>query len=103
LFHAYHEGFRAQAQRWEVKPVDMAISWIRSKKKVRVVADFGCGDAQIAQELSATHVVHSFDLIASNRCVTACNMADVPLKSGVPACTSAECMLVLGSVEGSKK
>lgn len=66
----------------------MAISWVRRKKNLRVVADFGCGDAQLAQELSATHTtVHSFDLIARSPCVTACNMADVPLESGVAVCT----------------
>jgi ribosomal RNA-processing protein 8 len=84
LFDAYHEGFRTQTRRWEVKPVDLAISWIRSKKKLREVADFGCGDAQIAQELSATHTVHSFDLIAHNPFTTACNMVTVPLESGRP-------------------
>jgi len=39
-----------------------------------VVADFGCGDAKIAR--SVPNVVHSFDLVALNERVTACNMAD---------------------------
>jgi len=40
-----------------------------------VVADFGCGEALIAQ--SITNKVYSFDLIAKNKFVTACNMAKV--------------------------
>lgn len=41
------------------------------------MADFGCGDAQVAAE--AAQRVHSFDLVAVAPGVTACNMADVPL------------------------
>ena len=40
-----------------------------------MVADFGCGEALIAQ--SITNKVYSFDLIAKNKFVTACNMAKV--------------------------
>ena len=40
-----------------------------------IVADFGCGEAVIAQ--SVPNTVHSFDLVAKNKHVTACNMAKV--------------------------
>ena len=40
-----------------------------------MVADFGCGEALIAQ--SITNKVYSFDLIAKNKFVTACNMSKV--------------------------
>ena len=40
-----------------------------------MVADFGCGEALIAQ--SITNKVYSFDLVAKNKFVTACNMAKV--------------------------
>ena len=40
-----------------------------------MVADFGCGEALIAQ--SITNKVYSFDFIAKNKFVTACNMAEV--------------------------
>uniref|UniRef100_A0A1Y1LHH6 Ribosomal RNA-processing protein 8 n=1 Tax=Photinus pyralis TaxID=7054 RepID=A0A1Y1LHH6_PHOPY len=42
-----------------------------------VVADFGCGDAKLAK--SVPHKVHSFDLVATDDTVTACDMAHVPL------------------------
>lgn len=40
-----------------------------------MVADFGCGEAVIAQSIA--NKVHSFDLVARNKFVTACNMAKV--------------------------
>jgi len=42
-----------------------------------VIADFGCGDARLAQSLP--NKVHSFDLVALNKYVTACDMAHTPL------------------------
>ena len=42
-----------------------------------MIADFGCGEAQIAHTIS--NKVHSFDLVAANDKVTACDMACVPL------------------------
>ena len=39
-----------------------------------MVADFGCGEAKIAQ--SVENVVHSFDLVALNKHVTSCDMAN---------------------------
>ena len=41
-----------------------------------VVADFGCGEAKIAQVLRDV-TVHSFDLVALNEHVTACDMKKV--------------------------
>lgn len=62
--------------------MQLALKWLRTKPDGWAVADFGCGDAQIAQELCKTHTVHSFDLYSNNVHVTACNMAKVPCKSG---------------------
>ncbi len=42
-----------------------------------MIADFGCGEAQIANTIP--NKVHSFDLVAANDKVTACDMASVPL------------------------
>lgn len=46
--------------------------------KETVVADFGCGDARLAEALSHLSV-HSFDLVAKKPGVTACDMAHTPL------------------------
>lgn len=40
-----------------------------------IVADFGCGEARIANEVPNT--VHSFDLVAVNDMVTVCDIAKV--------------------------
>ncbi|XP_068718002.1 uncharacterized protein [Montipora capricornis] len=78
LFDIYHRGFTNQVGLWPVNPVDMIIQWLRKRASSDVIADFGCGEAVIAQ--SVQNKVHSFDLVAKNELVTACNMAKVPLK-----------------------
>ena len=51
------------------------ISHFICRSTSQVVADFGCGEAVIAR--SVANKVHSFDLVANNEFVTACNMAKV--------------------------
>ena len=43
-----------------------------------MVADFGCGDAKLAQNVP--NKVHSFDLVSLNHHVTACDMANVSIQ-----------------------
>lgn len=40
-----------------------------------MVADFGCGDAKLSKNVP--NKVHSFDLVAANENVTACDMRKV--------------------------
>ena len=47
-----------------------------------VVGDFGCGEALLAENLGETCTVHSFDHVAMNDTVTACDIADVPIDDG---------------------
>lgn len=44
------------------------------------MADFGCGEAQLASSLPDA-TVHSFDLVAASDLVTVCNMAHTPLQA----------------------
>mmetsp|Transcript_35103 Transcript_35103/g.76846 ORF Transcript_35103/g.76846 Transcript_35103/m.76846 type:complete len:403 (-) Transcript_35103:65-1273(-) len=58
LFDEYHEGFRKQVSQWPVNPVDVILRWIRKKgkqstEKRLTIADFGCGDAKLAQKLAS--------------------------------------------------
>ncbi|KAG0037499.1 25S rRNA (adenine645-N1)-methyltransferase [Podila clonocystis] len=78
LFDEYHEGFRSQVESWPQNPVDIFISQLRPMPKDTVIADLGCGDAQISAELPK-HNVLSFDLVAKNERVTACDIAHLPL------------------------
>ena len=47
-----------------------------------VVGDFGCGEAMLAGKLGDHCTVHSFDHVAVNDSVSACDMADVPIDDG---------------------
>lgn len=83
LFEVYHEGYREQVTKWPENPLDRIINWIKkNKSKYEVIGDFGCGDARVA-ETFPNKTIHSFDLVARNERVTACNIANVPLKDGV--------------------
>ncbi|OWF47013.1 Ribosomal RNA-processing protein 8 [Mizuhopecten yessoensis] len=78
-FQVYHQGFQSQVAKWPVNPVSVIIGQLQARSQNLVVADFGCGDAIIARTLP--NKVHSFDLVATNKHVTACDMAKVPLKN----------------------
>ncbi|CBJ25481.1 conserved unknown protein [Ectocarpus siliculosus] len=77
LFDVYHRGFREQVEKWPVHPLDIIIDWLKKYPKARV-ADFGCGEARLAA--TVPNKVHSFDLVSPNPLVTACDMANVPIK-----------------------
>lgn len=79
LFDIYHRGFTNQVKLWPVNPVNKIIEWLKKRSTSQVVADFGCGEAIMTK--SVANKVHSFDLVAKNELVTACNMAKVPISS----------------------
>ncbi len=72
------QGFQRQTARWPVQPLQAAAEYLRAHSKRCVVADFGCGDAQLAA-LAPQETVHSLDLVAARPGVIACNMAHTPL------------------------
>ncbi|KAJ1474324.1 methyltransferase-domain-containing protein, partial [Baffinella frigidus] len=76
LFEAYHLGFREQTKRWPQNPVDIIIKELKKLPKSTVVADLGCGDARVAEVLP--NKVHSFDLVAQNERVVACDISKAP-------------------------
>ena len=79
LFASYHTGYQIQAKQWPMDPLNIVIADIRKLPKTAVIADFGCGEARLAESLP--NKVHSFDLVAANDSVTACDMSKVPLES----------------------
>lgn len=81
-WHIYHNGYRNQVKSWPKNPVDV-IAKILSKHHKWVIGDFGCGDATLGKLLGKTNKVHSFDLVAANEHVVACDMKNVPLKANV--------------------
>ncbi|XP_077300605.1 uncharacterized protein LOC143921267 [Arctopsyche grandis] len=76
-FQAYHDGYKQQINKWPLNPLDIIISDISKLPKSHIIADLGCGEARLAQ--SVQQKVHSFDLVALNPSVTACDMCHTPL------------------------
>ncbi|KAJ7389714.1 25S rRNA (adenine645-N1)-methyltransferase [Desmophyllum pertusum] len=52
LFDIYHRGFTNQVKLWPANPVDKIIEWLKKRPTSHVVADFGCGEAVIAQTVT---------------------------------------------------
>lgn len=121
LFDEYHEGFRSQVQLWPENPVDVFVEQFkaRSNKPVNapgglpglpdksiVIADMGCGEAQLAldiQNFVKEHnqkgqkkkgkfhdrngpaktlrvKTHSFDLKKANDRITVADIKNVPVE-----------------------
>lgn len=110
IFDEYHEGFRSQVQSWPENPVNVFVDQIRlrSKRPVNapgglrglkdrniVIADMGCGEAQLSLEVDnffkkfnktakknhrRNYKVHSFDLKKANERITVADIRNVPLE-----------------------
>ena len=74
----YHTLYREARQSWTVVPFEEMIRWCNERSDL-VIGDFGCGEAQICEAVSDRHTVYSFDHVAINDDVTACDIAHVPL------------------------
>lgn len=123
LFDEYHQGFRSQVQLWPENPVNVLVDQFKARtarpinapgglpglpsKKV-VIADMGCGEAQLALDINnfvKDHnekgrkskkidkkktgpqgprildvEVHSFDLKKANDRITVADIKNVPMK-----------------------
>jgi hypothetical protein len=74
----YHAELARVRASWAADPCDEMIEWA-SRRTDLVIGDFGCGRAKLRAALSDRRVVHSFDHVAVNTDVVACDMAHVPL------------------------
>lgn len=125
LFDEYHQGFRSQVQSWPENPVDVFVDQIKTRATTRavnapgglpgmpnkkvVIADMGCGEAQLALDVSKflkdhnkgkgkkfqrgsynkrpsgglNIEVHSFDLKKANDRITVADIKHVPLADGL--------------------
>ncbi|ODV62932.1 25S rRNA (adenine645-N1)-methyltransferase ASCRUDRAFT_74378, partial [Ascoidea rubescens DSM 1968] len=123
LFDAYHEGFRSQVQSWPQNPVDVFVEQFRERAKRNVnapgglpglsnksivVADMGCGEAELEKHImefvkvfnskkstsgfnkfkrnnkfksnqKLEVKIHSFDLKKANERITVADISNVPL------------------------
>lgn len=94
LFQSYHEGFQLQASQWPLDPLDLIIADIKKLPNTSVIADLGCGEARLAG--SVPNRVHSFDLVAVNERVVACDIAKLPLEGGAVDC-AVFCLALMGT------
>ena len=74
----YHEMYEENRKSWTVVPMEEVIK-VFSERSDYVIGDFGCGKAQIHNALKDNHVVHSFDHVAYNQNVVACDFSHTPL------------------------
>lgn len=79
LFATYHAGYTRQVKRWPRNPLDDVIGYLRTQRRTLRVADLGCGEARLAHDAPQRNVA-SFDLVAANARVTACDIAHLPLE-----------------------
>jgi len=77
----YHTLYREARKDWPVVPFEEFIRWAKQRSDY-VIGDFGCGEAKVAEALGDRHTVHSFDHVAANDDVVACDMAKAPLEDG---------------------
>jgi len=76
----YHTRMDELEANWQVNPREECIKHLKMNLPMgSVIADFGCGQAKLAEALKDIHTVHSYDHIAINRSVYACDMSDIPL------------------------
>jgi ribosomal RNA-processing protein 8 len=104
IFDEYHTGFRSQVKSWPENPVDTFFTQFKDRlnKPINapgglpgfadarvVVADMGCGEAELARNLRTLKgtrktkklkmEVHSFDLHRANDLITVADIRNVPL------------------------
>ncbi len=76
-WYLYHTLYREARKTWEEIPFEKIAKSLK-KRPDWVIGDFGCGEAKLAEILP--NKVHSFDHVAVNEKVTACDMTHTPLE-----------------------
>ncbi|OEU20900.1 Methyltransf_8-domain-containing protein, partial [Fragilariopsis cylindrus CCMP1102] len=102
LFEQYHDGFRHQVESWPENPIHSTHLQLAYTSILLTPLDFGCGEAELAKDLSnikrtqPKQNIHSFDLVSPNKFVTACDMSNVPLEDkSVDVCVF--CLSLMGT------
>ncbi len=75
-WYLYHTLYREARKTWAEVPFEKIAKSLK-KRPDWMIGDFGCGEAKLAEILP--NKVYSFDHIAINEKVTACDMLNVPL------------------------
>jgi superfamily II DNA or RNA helicase len=79
-WYLYHTLYREARKGWTEVPNEVMTQWVKERPHL-VVGDFGCGEALLAK--AVTNRVYSFDHVAIDETVTACDMAETDMEDGV--------------------
>jgi putative methyltransferase/helicase-like protein len=74
----YHRQYREARKIWSIIPYEEIIKRIKQLSPRLQIGDFGCGEAKIMEAIGENRV-YSFDHVAINDKVVACDMTKVPL------------------------
>ena len=80
LFFSKKIAFRNQVTKWPDNPLHIIINWLQKKQEGLVIADMGCGEAELAVSLQRKHTIYSFDFVAVNEFVHVADISNVPLQ-----------------------
>lgn len=75
-WECYHSVYREDRKKWPIVPYEEAIKWFKARPHM-IIGDFGCGEALIAANIE--NQVFSFDHVAINENVIACDMSHTGL------------------------
>lgn len=75
----YHELRTAAEASWPIVPWKEFVTWARDEEPGMLIGDLGCGLAHVREALLGQHTVHSFDHVAVNEHVVACDISKLPL------------------------
>ncbi|MCA9609253.1 MAG: hypothetical protein KC619_26810, partial [Myxococcales bacterium] len=92
----YHTMYRELRESWDVVPFEEEIRWLEQREGLRV-ADLGCGEALIAEAVGDRHQVASFDHVAINHRVQACDIAALPAVADGEVDVAIFCLSLMGA------
>jgi hypothetical protein len=76
-WYLYHTLYREARKTWSEIPFERIAKSLK-KRPDWVIGDFGCGEAKLAEILP--NKIYSFDHVAINEEVTACDITHIPLE-----------------------
>ncbi len=78
----YHTLYRQARESWRIVPFEAIADDLLQRRSGKIIGDFGCGERLLGKKLEGHHTVYSFDHVAIDNMVIACDMAHVPLPDG---------------------
>ena len=78
----YHALYREARKDWSIVPAYEIAERINVHNRGKVIADLGCGEKLLSEKLDAHHTVSSFDHVAFDDTVTACDITNLPVEDG---------------------